>query len=101
MTPFSLETASDDWFVDFNNDGLPTIPVGRIPVRTAEETALVVSKIIAYENAEPGHWADQVLAVADKMEEEDFFDFERASTQVETLLPESMTVQRILPEPRR
>jgi hypothetical protein len=93
---FYLETASDDWFVDFNNDGLPAIPVGRIPARTAKEAALVVSKIIAYENAEAGPWADQVLAVADKMEEGDFFSFERASTQVETLLPDSITVQQIL-----
>jgi hypothetical protein len=37
-----------------------------------------------------------VLAVADKMEEGDFFSFERASTQVETLLPDSITVQQIL-----
>ena len=49
-----LETASDDWFVDFNNDGLPSIAMGRIPVRTPEEAALVVSKIIAYESAELG-----------------------------------------------
>jgi uncharacterized protein (AIM24 family) len=91
-----LETASDDWFVDFNNDGMPVIPVGRIPVRTAEEAALVVSKIIAYDNAEAGAWADQVLSVADKMEERDFFDFERASTEVGSLLPESITVQQIL-----
>ena len=27
----SLETASDDWFVDFNNDGLPAIPCGPNP----------------------------------------------------------------------
>ena len=34
--------------------GCRRYPVGRIPVRTAEEAALVVSKIIAYENAEAG-----------------------------------------------
>ena len=27
-----IETASDDWFVDFNTDGLPEIPIGRLPV---------------------------------------------------------------------
>ena len=32
-----LETASDDWFVDFDDDGLPDLAVGRLPVRTAEE----------------------------------------------------------------
>ena len=30
-----LETASDDWFVDADGDGLPAIAVGRLPVRTA------------------------------------------------------------------
>src|SRR5205807_5138143 len=30
-----LRTASDDWFTDFNNDGIADIPIGRIPVRTA------------------------------------------------------------------
>jgi hypothetical protein len=90
----SNETASDDWFVDFNNDGLPEIPVGRIPVRTPEEAALVVSKIIAYENAEAGLWTDQVALIADKMEEDDF-DFEGASAEVETLLPGNVTAQQI------
>jgi hypothetical protein len=88
------ETASDDWFVDFKNNGLPSIPVGRISVRAAEEAALVVSKIIAYENAPAGTWTQQAVMVADKVEE-DSFNFEGAATEVETLLPQSMTIQRI------
>jgi hypothetical protein len=91
----SNETASDDWFVDFNNDGLPAIPVGRIPVRTPEEADLVVSKIIAYENAEPGPWAQQAAMIADKMEQGDTFDFEGASAELETLLPGHLTAQQI------
>jgi hypothetical protein len=90
-----LETASDDWFVDFDNNGLPSLAVGRIPVRTAEEVAVVVSKIVAYENAEPGTWARQAAMIADKMEEGDSFDFEWASLEVETLLPGNVTVQQI------
>jgi hypothetical protein len=90
-----LETASDDWFVDFKNNGLPSIPIGRIPVRTAEEAALVVAKIVAYESAGSGPWTQQVLMVADKMEEEDSFDFARASAEVETLLPENVTAEQI------
>jgi hypothetical protein len=90
-----LETASDDWFVDFKNNGLPVIPVGRIPVRTAEETALVVSKIISYENAEAGTWAQQAVMIADKKEVEDSFDFQQASAEVEVLLPDNITSQEI------
>ena len=36
---FYLETASDDWFVDFDNDGLPEMAIGRLPVQTEEEAA--------------------------------------------------------------
>ena len=90
-----LETASDDWFVDFKNNGLPAIPIGRIPVRTAEEAASVVSKIIAYENAAAGTWAQQAVMIADKMEEEDTFNFQGASAEVTLLLPATVTSQEI------
>ena len=30
----SLMTASDDWFSDFTNNGMPTIATGRLPVST-------------------------------------------------------------------
>jgi hypothetical protein len=91
----SNETASDDWFVDFKGDGLPTLAAGRIPARTQEEAVVVVSKLIAYENAEAGTWNRQAVMIADKTEEGDSFDFEGASAEVETLLPESVTSQRI------
>jgi hypothetical protein len=91
----SNETASDDWFVDFKGDGLPTLAAGRIPARTQEEAVVVVSKLIAYENAEAGTWTRQAVMIADKTEEGDSFDFEGASAEAETLLPESVTSQRI------
>ena len=47
----SMETASDDWFVDFNNDGQPQMAIGRLPVRSASEMTTVVNKIIAYEQS--------------------------------------------------
>ena len=84
-----LETASDDWFVDFDNDGLPDLAIGRLPVQTAEEAATVVSRIIAYEQAEAGDWASEVLMVAGQNGE---FDFEQSSREVGDLLPEEMTV---------
>ena len=95
------ETASDEWFVDFYYEGPTTIPVGRLPVRTPEEATLVVSKIIAYENAPAGTWLRQVTLVSDKMDGEDDFDFEEASSEVESLLPEDITAQKILQGPGR
>jgi hypothetical protein len=84
-----METASDDWFVDFDEDGLPDMAIGRLPVQTAEEAAAVVAKLIAYDQAPSGDWATEALMVADLG---DTFDFEGGAQEVDALLPESMTV---------
>lgn len=42
-----LETASDDWFVDDDEDGVPEIAVGRLPARTPEELTLMLHKGLA------------------------------------------------------
>jgi hypothetical protein len=85
-----LETASDDWFVDFNGDGLPGMAVGRLPVQTVKEAALVVSKIVGYERS--GR-VNEALLVADKTEKE--FDFEAALLEVKALVAPSMNVREI------
>ena len=59
-----LETASDDWFVDLNNDGLPEMAIGRLPVQTAEEAAIVVSKIMGYEKSSK---KNEAILVADRV----------------------------------
>src|SRR6266705_3107964 len=41
-----METASDDWFADFNGDGVPELAVGRLPVRTSQEAQRMIPKII-------------------------------------------------------
>ena len=47
-------------------DDLPDLAVGRIAVRTPEEAALVVDKLIAYDREpEPGPWRSRVLLAAD------------------------------------
>lgn len=47
------EFASDTLWGDFDGDLIPDIPVGRIPVRKAEQLKLVVKKIIAFEQKQP------------------------------------------------
>ncbi len=42
-----IKTASDDWFADFDDDGVPSLAVGRIPVRTAAQATAVVNKLIS------------------------------------------------------
>ena len=51
--PQGKEFASDTILGDFDGDLIPDIPVGRIPVRTAEQLKLVVTKILAFENKHP------------------------------------------------
>ena len=44
----TMETASDDWFVDANLDGVPELAIGRWPVRTAGQAAALVAKTLGY-----------------------------------------------------
>ncbi|MGC1616368.1 MAG: C25 family cysteine peptidase [Candidatus Acidiferrum sp.] len=63
----AFKTASDDWFSDFKQNGFATIATGRLPVRTASDAALVVSKIVNYEKglgAKAGN--QQALLIADQ-----------------------------------
>ncbi|MFY9607363.1 MAG: C25 family cysteine peptidase [Blastocatellia bacterium] len=89
-----LETASDDWFADFNDDGLAEMFVGRLPVRTSSETAALVSKIVGYDSFDGKSViaGRSVLLVADK---NDGFNFEQASEQLRELVPAGIGVQEI------
>jgi hypothetical protein len=84
-----METASDDWFVDFNGDGLPEMAIGRLPVRTLEEANTVVSKIVGYERSGAQGIALLVADIGDD------FDFEGASEEIRVLLPSSLAVRKI------
>jgi hypothetical protein len=63
-TPSGL-FASDNWFVDFNNDLVPELPIGRLPVMTSEELLALVEKFKAYEAAAEGAWQRRALFIAD------------------------------------
>ncbi|HEY2090978.1 MAG TPA: C25 family cysteine peptidase [Thermoanaerobaculia bacterium] len=86
-----LKTASDDWFTDFNGDGIADIPVGRIPVRSADEATTVISKI-AGRGTPSGTWASSAAFVYDTSKD---FDFGAAARDAEHLVPSSMTVQHV------
>ncbi|HXI94070.1 MAG TPA: C25 family cysteine peptidase, partial [Blastocatellia bacterium] len=75
-----METASDDWFGDFNDDGLAEISIGRLAARTAEEATLMVNKLIRYDESKP---SEEALLVADR---NDGFNFEAATLAIEPLL---------------
>ncbi|MFY9610165.1 MAG: C25 family cysteine peptidase [Blastocatellia bacterium] len=84
-----METASDNWFADFDGDGLSELAVGRLPFRTANEAEIMVSKIVTYESSSA---SNEALFVADS---NDGFDFESASAQLRGLLPSSLKSSQI------
>ena len=84
-----METASDDWFADFDGDAVPEMAVGRLPIRTPAEAAAVVDKIIGYEQATTPA-SHEALLVSDT-------GFEPATDSLAKLLPSStssVTVNR-------
>ncbi|MGA7854523.1 MAG: C25 family cysteine peptidase, partial [Candidatus Acidiferrales bacterium] len=90
----AFKTASDDWLTDFQETGFATIPTGRIPARTADEAALVVSKIVNYEQGgAAGTWTHQALVVADQNVG---VDFSNEAQLANALLPPSLVTTTIL-----
>jgi hypothetical protein len=87
-----LETVSDDWFVDFKNDGMPEMSIGRLPARTATEAETMITKIVNYS---PGNEVQSALMVADKMDSRTNFNFEAASEELGGMLPATIGVQKI------
>ena len=84
-----METAMDDWFADFDSDAVPELATGRLPVRTAAEAELMVSKIVTYDGAGRG-----VLLVADR-QGADGYDFAADSDRLKAYVPAAIGVQSI------
>lgn len=85
-----LETASDDWLADFNDDGAPEIAVGRLPVRTPDQTATVVGKLVRYDQAPPNRRS--ALLVSDHFQD---YDFEAANRSLQRLIPTTWSVTHV------
>ncbi len=87
-----LETVSDDWFVDFDNDGVGELALGRLPVRTAVEADTMISKIVNYS---PANALQTAVMVADRMDAKTNFNFAVASDALGALLPATIGIQKI------
>ena len=86
----NMETASDDWFVDFDNDGKPEMSIGRLPVRNSADANNLINKIIGYEQSGK---ADSVVLVSDIS---DNADFNSTNKQIKSLIPSLMNVTTIV-----
>jgi hypothetical protein len=76
-----METASDDWLADFDNDGIADVAIGRLPVRTVAEAQAMIDKVTAYEQSTA---AEEALLVSDR---NDGYNFEAANAALRPLLP--------------
>lgn len=57
---------TDDWFTVFSSGYVPTVPIGRLPVRSSAQARIAVDKIIAYEEQpERGAWQNRVIMACD------------------------------------
>lgn len=87
------ETSSDDWFVDFTNDGLAEMALGRLAVKNVAEANIVIGKILNYENLAQGSTIQNGgLMVSDGP---DGYDFEGFTSQVRLTLPAQMNITTI------
>lgn len=82
-----LETGSDSWLADFNDDGIEDIALGRLPVGNQSEAAAAVAKLARYDNQNPSRDKSAVL-IADR-------DFENYSQNLQSLLPANVSAFRI------
>jgi hypothetical protein len=87
-----METVSDDWFVDFDDDGIGEMAIGRLPARTPAELDTMISKIVGYL---PSNAMQSALMVADKTDAKTNFDFEAATNDLGALLPSGIGTQKI------
>ncbi len=89
-----IETASDDWLVDFDNDGVPDVAIGRLPVRTLTEASRMISKVTNYDlNKPPGTWQKEVMLATDR---DLGFNFTDQATAIQARIPASFTVSKVL-----
>lgn len=87
-----MKTASDDWFADFANTGIPAIAIGRIPARTPDEANAMVAKLVARSTPPADAWAKQVTIVADYA---NGYPFEAAADSIAAGIPSTFTKNRI------
>lgn len=74
-----MKTASDDWFADFKNQGIPQLAIGRLPARTPEEAETMIGRIV--ERDVTGY--ERLAFVTDG-------SFDAAATSLAALAPDSM-----------
>ncbi|HYC62215.1 MAG TPA: C25 family cysteine peptidase [Thermoanaerobaculia bacterium] len=82
-----MKAASDDWMVDFDNDGVPNLYLGRLTVNTEAEAQAMVDKIVGY--TPPS--SKRVLMVVDQ--DDPTFSFADAAVGVRHEIPSTYALE--------
>lgn len=95
VDPWIGETATDNRFVSVSGaDILPDMYIGRFPVRTATEAAVMVQKTINYEtDSAPGEWTTKQLFITDNRDSGG--DFPTESDKMVAYVPPSYAVDKV------
>ena len=94
MDAVELESATDEWFADADEDGLPELAVGRLPMRTVEQAETMVAKLVTYAQAAAGAWTKEVVLLADS--DDPTWSFEVDAAQIRDVLPAGYTAHEVL-----
>ena len=89
VSTVAKESPSDDWFADFDGDGLAEMAVGRLPVRTPQDAAIVVGKIVSYDRTPA---TNSALLVNDW---NTGYNFQEASLSARSLIPATTPVVQV------
>ena len=80
---------SDALFVDLNDNGVPDLPIGRLPVRTVSELSAVIAKTLDYASRPAGR---SLVFAADR--QEPGLSFSQSADQFMAPLPSSWALTR-------
>ena len=91
-TQYLGETVTDEWFVRISGeDAAADMYIGRLPAVDADQAAVMVEKILAYEAADSSKlWGKDILLVADNQAEEWESVFETMNEDAAALVPADM-----------
>lgn len=82
-----METSSDSWMADFDNDGIENIAIGRLPASNQTEADVLVAKLVRYDQ-QPDRAERMSLLVSDRF-------FESYSQILQNDLPQNIGTFRI------
>ena len=93
MDSVELESATDEWFGDLDDDGLAELAMGRLPMRTVEHAETMVAKLVGYDQADAGTWTKQVVLLSDA--DDPTWSFEADSAALAAALPADYTAHEV------